>query len=82
MPFTPDQPALHAHAATETLINAEYEPVGHSTHCDVFSAEYEPETQPVHGADPGMALYLPDTHPVQAPSVPVHPGSHIQAVML
>jgi len=80
--FIPDQPALHMHSVIELLINADYEPVGHSRHCDLFSAEYEPATQPVHGADPGVAVCLPATQLVQLTFAPVHPASHKQAVIV
>jgi len=66
----------------EVLINAEYEPVGHSRHCDLFSAEYEPETQPVHARDPVVALCSPGAHLVQLTFAPVHPVSHKQSVIV
>jgi len=68
------------HSVMDLLINAEYEPAGHTRHCDLFSAEYEPGTQPVHGADPVVALCSPPTHCVQLTTPPVHPASHKQSV--
>jgi len=66
----------------ELLINAEYEPMGHTRHRDLFSAEYKPESQAVHARDPGVALCSPGAHMVQLTFVPVHPASHKQSVIV
>jgi len=44
--------------------------------------EYLPDQQPVHSADPVLALYLPATQPLQLPFVPYQPALHEQSEML
>ena len=69
----------------ELLIIAEYEPAAHSLHVSVDALsepEYFPAVHGVQATGPVLCLYLPATHPLQLPSIPVHPELQIQAVML
>ena len=61
----------------------EIELEGQSVHvCALTTSEYFAAAHAVHATDPGLDLYLPATHPVQAPSVPVQPTLQTQDVML
>jgi len=44
--------------------------------------EYLPTPQPVHSTDPELALYLPDTQPLQLPFAPDQPALHEQSEIL
>jgi len=84
-PFSPVYPALHSHKVFAMLPAGEIESEGHSWHVSVdtlTTSEYFAAAHAVHGTDPGLDLYLPATHPVQAPSVPVQPALQTQDVML
>jgi len=52
------------------------------TQLDAEVPEASPAPQSRQVADPGLALYLPATHTVQSPSVPVEPALQIHDVML
>jgi len=75
---------LAGHKRHFDLSPAEYEPAAHSLHVSVDSLsepEYFPAVHGVHATDPVLSLYFPATHPLQLPSIPVHPLLQIQAVM-
>jgi hypothetical protein len=80
---------LHSHAFMEVMpvtpLVVEY--CGHDKHVLIDTAAgvllYLSAIQMSHNADPGLALYFPATHPVQAvplPLFPVYPALHAHAV--
>ena len=48
---------------------------------ELMSTENFPASQSEHASCPGLDLYLPATHPVQTPSVPVQPALQTQDLM-
>ena len=54
----------------------------HSVHSDLSSDEYESAAQSEHASDPGLALYVPGTQPMQLLIVPDQPAWHEQSAML
>ena len=68
------------------LSSAEYEPYTQSLHVSIVyeltRTEFLPATQSVQIVDPVLGLYLPATHPVQTPSVPVQPALQIHDIIL
>jgi len=73
------------HSRRSDLSSTEYAPAVQSLHLCVgvlTTSEYFPAAHTVHATDPGVGLYLPGTHAVQAPSVPVQPALQTQDVML
>jgi len=81
-PFVPVYPALHSHVVFFILPAGEIESEGQSVHMSVDAfkiPEYFAAAHAMHAKDPLLDLYVPATHPVQTPPVPVHPALQIHA---
>jgi len=94
----PVQPAWHKQSEMSPLPTEEYVLSGHSRHKFLLSTEYDPPAQLIHvsveyteifpasqfehASDPGLALYLPATQPVQSLLFPDQPALHEQKVTL
>ena len=74
------------HSRHSVLSSAEYVPYAQSLHVscvyELTRMEYLPTAQSLQTADPVLVLYLPATHPVQTPSVPVQPALQIHDIIL
>ena len=69
------------HQMQSVLLSAENFPATQSLHVFVAAFtenEYFPGRQSVHASDPLLALYLPDTQPLQSPFAPDQPALHKQ----
>ncbi len=84
-------PMLHSHAFMEVMTIAPLvvEYGGHDKHVLIDTAAsvllYLSAKQMSHNADPGLALYVPATHPVHAPPLPlfpVYPALHEHALIV
>jgi hypothetical protein len=71
----PKKPGLQVQFVKVVLLASELEFDGQTMHVEFAEApsavEYVPAPQSVHRADPVDALYLPASHAVHSPSVPL-----------